>query len=1087
MVHMADCWIGRFALLVYLSALAPFFDSVSSNSFNPQAPKFNQWQPFSNWSKNGPSQLGALYPTTLINIPELPGEQILMVSPDFQFDSFNTSTTWFYQVSVNSWFPLYIPTALIPLVQHYTLTTICESSAVLFGGHEIGRTDKLSNQTWIFDGVKKTWSQIAVQSYGYAIEPRFGHAAAPVGAADSPCACKESVVVFGGKASDGRLLGETLELRCIAEGVYRWDHLNITGTRPRPRYFHMAVATGNDSVYIAGGYSSSNLSDMWALTVSNSSWNLISSSLPCKETTENKETLGYSMSYEEKGVTSSYVMICCSQCPIVFNPATRELLYGPNLKVSGFTSLGPFPPGHARGTRNMTGAAIENTVVLLTDDARQSAWNMTFLPPGYVSWTLLIEPVASPTDFLTQKLTLHTVNFRSNLRPIMIALGSSDADEVWTFNLKSGQWYKSRTDHGSHLVGYYSAVALTSKRGVPIVVVYGGIQDHETPLNQTRGFYPWSSHWEVWNLETPGCRFLQSADRFSDQTILVFGGLRGCGGSTIYQPSNDMWNFTLLNEFDSNNPRGAWTLVTQAGHFRRRPSARFGHSQAIADGKVIIYGGLNETNEEANILCFNDMWVFSVFDSTWTELPMNPLIYPGRRCFHSVAAFGSKMLLSGGCLSLTKFELQFITENCIPAPLGVWMFELKQSNWISLIKNDPINPSPFSSLTIWTFPDRQFAVAAGGSSASEGNSFFTVFKTGCPSGYLTPYFTEDFLSRSCEICQAGTYSADTGACVDCPKGLSSNKGSDSLLNCSRCYKSCDQGTCIVDGQFLTLGRFQDAALCHCKKGWTRGLKGKCNLSESRVIGGSLGGGLFLFAVAVVTVAYFWRSQKKKFERIEWDRSWLISYEHLQKIETLGNASRSAEVQKAEYGGKSVAVKTLVDRDVSTEERLSDIDEVNEMLRLQHPNIVRLIGVGFRIINGKNCPFIVMDWFETDLRQKILARRLANEERMRFARDLASGLHYMHNLAENYPKFSGKKKKLTVNAIVHMDLKPDNLFIRGKCIKIADFGIAMVVQGKMAGKKIPHSKAGNYTEPDLKYDRLSNTEASRIWSKLTQYR
>lgn len=95
----------------------------------------------------------------------------------------------------------------------------------------------------------------------------------------------------------------------------------------------------------------------------------------------------------------------------------------------------------------------------------------------------------------------------------------------------------------------------------------------------------------------------------------------------------------------------------------------------------------------------------------------------------------------------------------------------------------------------------------------------------------------------------------------------------------------------------------------------------------------------------------------------------------------------------------------------------------------HPNIVRVLD--YNIENGR--PFIVMDYaMNGDLRKRHgVGEKVPLVSIVSYVKQLACGLQHAHD-----------------NAVVHCDVKPENMFVdsRGR-IMIGDFGIAVVLQGK----------------------------------------
>ncbi|XP_015430809.1 PREDICTED: calcium/calmodulin-dependent protein kinase type II alpha chain isoform X5 [Dufourea novaeangliae] len=135
------------------------------------------------------------------------------------------------------------------------------------------------------------------------------------------------------------------------------------------------------------------------------------------------------------------------------------------------------------------------------------------------------------------------------------------------------------------------------------------------------------------------------------------------------------------------------------------------------------------------------------------------------------------------------------------------------------------------------------------------------------------------------------------------------------------------------------------------------------------------------------------------------------------------------VQKStghEFAAKIINTKKLTPRDFQKLER-----EARICRKLQHPNIVRL----HDSIQEENCHYLVFDLVTGgELFEDIVAREFYSEaDASHCIQQILESVHHCHH-----------------NGVVHRDLKPENLLLaskaKGAAVKLADFGLAIEVQG-----------------------------------------
>lgn len=153
----------------------------------------------------------------------------------------------------------------------------------------------------------------------------------------------------------------------------------------------------------------------------------------------------------------------------------------------------------------------------------------------------------------------------------------------------------------------------------------------------------------------------------------------------------------------------------------------------------------------------------------------------------------------------------------------------------------------------------------------------------------------------------------------------------------------------------------------------------------------------------------------------------ISWSELFFIEKLG-AGSFGTVHRAAWRGSEIAVKILVEHDFCTDHFKEFLREVAIMKYLQHPNIVRFMGVvtqppGFAIVMEYLSRGSLYKLLHTPTTRLILDLRRC----LTMAYDVASGMNYLH---QRKPP------------IVHRDLKSPNLLVdESYTIKICDFGLS----------------------------------------------
>jgi serine/threonine protein kinase len=194
-----------------------------------------------------------------------------------------------------------------------------------------------------------------------------------------------------------------------------------------------------------------------------------------------------------------------------------------------------------------------------------------------------------------------------------------------------------------------------------------------------------------------------------------------------------------------------------------------------------------------------------------------------------------------------------------------------------------------------------------------------------------------------------------------------------------------------------------------------------------------------------------------------DSQWDINVEEVKFGGRVGIGS-FGEVYRGMWRGTEVAIKKLIDQEITRASKQEFIGEVSIMRRLRHPNIVLFMGV----ITSQDNMAIVTEFLPRGSLFKLLHRsgiRLDLRRRLRMAEDVAKGMHYLHTCSP---------------MIVHRDLKSPNLLVdRNWCVKVTDFGLSRMKHSTFLSSK---SNAGTpeWMAPEVLRSEPAN-EKSDIYS------
>jgi len=124
-------------------------------------------------------------------------------------------------------------------------------------------------------------------------------------------------------------------------------------------------------------------------------------------------------------------------------------------------------------------------------------------------------------------------------------------------------------------------------------------------------------------------------------------------------------------------------------------------------------------------------------------------------------------------------------------------------------------------------------------------------------------------------------------------------------------------------------------------------------------------------------------------------------------------------------GKDYAVKFLkVDDDSVRDAVMREIDNVSFFAQIDHPNLVSIEDKG--TVDG--IPFLVMSYAGDETLQKRLQQGdMTREDALHIFVQAARGVQALHN-----------------HSLVHFDLKPANIFLKGDVARVGDYGLSKLV-------------------------------------------
>jgi serine/threonine protein kinase len=159
------------------------------------------------------------------------------------------------------------------------------------------------------------------------------------------------------------------------------------------------------------------------------------------------------------------------------------------------------------------------------------------------------------------------------------------------------------------------------------------------------------------------------------------------------------------------------------------------------------------------------------------------------------------------------------------------------------------------------------------------------------------------------------------------------------------------------------------------------------------------------------------------------------FPQLEIVELLGQGGMGA-VYKARQPAldRWVALKILPPQTATKADFFERFNrEARALARLNHPHIVAVHEFG----QSGELPYFIMEYVDgVTLRQLVQAKKLAPEQALAIVPQICEALQFAHE-----------------EGIVHRDIKPENILLDKKGrVKIADFGIAKIIEGEGEGRQ-----------------------------------
>ena len=555
-------------------------------------------------------------------------------------------------------------------------------------------------------------------------------------------------------------------------------------------------------------------------------------------------------------------------------------------------------------------------------------------------------------------------------------------------------------------------------------VIHGGTAKHPWCFSISRNY--WTNFSQPFSNNRPPLTSHHIAAKFNKTTILIYGGLIESGAyGNKYKAYNGVW---LLKFHNLHTCSGEWINMTHRIQGGQLPP-RYYLSATVFQSYIVIYGGVDEYNLEEVYTSRYDQSI-TVIDTTQTgpnliiqQLPLSPPI-PVRYA-HSLSIYTSAgLLLLGGVESKS--------DKTANAAMILQMADVIEKN------GKTVTAIPFFHTAQITFHHviRHFVFCL--ESKPVPRTFLWLKNTNqCPPGYQRTNH-----SKTCQQCPQNYVSPTTHSqCIPCPNPTITNgTGQTQCISPDPCRPGyCHgHGHCVVSQDFKPI--------CQCQYGYLPSDNCKFPTVHIAVLTGIiLTALLFISATALYKCVYHKNDAQRKDQQLQDKHRELrvrqkkldqinagtrIKWTDLTIIKQLASG-RYSKVYLAQFGEITVAVKRFPAYFTPSSPYDAFIQEAETLRSLRHPNIVAFFGAG-RDPTSKR-PFLVMEYLTRGSLYQVLhdhSNVLDHPDRLRFAKDIANGVAYLHSSSP--PR-------------IHRDLKSCNLLVSDKwVVKVGDFKTARFI-------------------------------------------